>query len=634
MSKKMKLHIFYPMDLQFYENVPPPITAEQLLKITIERIYVLKIISSVERGVGFKNREEKNIAIMERLKKIGSDRYARLISSTGCRMYSEETLEDRVIDHTSFVALSLALITDTQLYEVFQRLEKQLFKIRVSNLDEKAIYKLLNLYNKFPQVNNNEKQELQHQLINFIDNPKDLQGTQFFKVPISLLLGVINFHEVYFDKGIAYIPFDQIRAVFEGLFRENLEQQVYSVNMERLNYCFEIFEQSKKFSEILKEIGDKFIEVQQYSAIGEKIVASDVDELAVSSFPPCMRVIHEVLRSQHHLKHESRLQYTLFLKGAGLPVDEAIKLFSEEFLKKISEKRFNREYKYYIEHAYGFRGNKTDYHPLDCCEIQKNPTAFGDCNGCLFLSKSTTDIEDLDVKLSQWKISDNHRREIIERTKKGNCSSACAYYFKITNNCSLNKPVKHPNEFFFDSRHVRANHFTQNNDKDYQDLNIENCQNVRSINILADQEFNQSVQRTKSKVVIEVNKTTPIFSNNKNEVVHASTKGGISKVSITNSSIDKTISKFNGAKSVASSANMINHPSKGPETLVQNHQTLPRHYFKAIRPSMATFDELIGIKNIQSGSIITYAPKSLDKFDTNDEISSNNSPVRKRKRNA
>ena len=39
-----------------------------------------------------------------------------------------------------------------------------------------------------------------------------------------------------------------------------------------------------------------------------------VDELAQKDFPLCMRVHHERLRREQHLKHFGRLEYGLFLK--------------------------------------------------------------------------------------------------------------------------------------------------------------------------------------------------------------------------------------------------------------------------------------------------------------------------------
>lgn len=40
----------------------------------------------------------------------------------------------------------------------------------------------------------------------------------------------------------------------------------------------------------------------------------DLDMLADRSFPLCMKELHRVLKTTHKLKHEGRLQYTLYLK--------------------------------------------------------------------------------------------------------------------------------------------------------------------------------------------------------------------------------------------------------------------------------------------------------------------------------
>jgi len=48
-----------------------------------------------------------------------------------------------------------------------------------------------------------------------------------------------------------------------------------------------------------------------------------------------MKRLHVVLRSEHHLKHQARQQYGLFLKGAGLPLEQALILWRSEFTKKM-----------------------------------------------------------------------------------------------------------------------------------------------------------------------------------------------------------------------------------------------------------------------------------------------------------
>lgn len=48
-----------------------------------------------------------------------------------------------------------------------------------------------------------------------------------------------------------------------------------------------------------------------------------------------MKRLHVFLRSDHHLKHQARQQYGLFLKGAGLPLDQALTFWRSEFTKKM-----------------------------------------------------------------------------------------------------------------------------------------------------------------------------------------------------------------------------------------------------------------------------------------------------------
>lgn len=42
-----------------------------------------------------------------------------------------------------------------------------------------------------------------------------------------------------------------------------------------------------------------------------------LDTFSRKHYPICMRHLHEVLRSTHHLKHNGRLQYGFFIKAIG-----------------------------------------------------------------------------------------------------------------------------------------------------------------------------------------------------------------------------------------------------------------------------------------------------------------------------
>ena len=55
----------------------------------------------------------------------------------------------------------------------------------------------------------------------------------------------------------------------------------------------------------------------EYSAApdsGDAVTADMIDDLARKHFPLCMRMLHNNLREDSHLKHQGRLQYGLFLK--------------------------------------------------------------------------------------------------------------------------------------------------------------------------------------------------------------------------------------------------------------------------------------------------------------------------------
>ena len=58
--------------------------------------------------------------------------------------------------------------------------------------------------------------------------------------------------------------------------------------------------------------------------------------------PLCMRAAHDGLKKDHKLKHDARRQYGLFLKGAGMSMEESLLFFQNEFTKVMSGDDFNK----------------------------------------------------------------------------------------------------------------------------------------------------------------------------------------------------------------------------------------------------------------------------------------------------
>lgn len=113
--------------------------------------------------------------------------------------------------------------------------------------------------------------------------------------------------------------------------------------------------------------------------------APGLAQLREQHVPPCIRETLRILRANGHLKYHDRKYLSNFLKNSGVPVEEAIRIFRDGF--NCPGDRFDREYKYSIEHAYGLRGSMKDYKTAFCGEIIRASQIPG-CTGCPFADRS------------------------------------------------------------------------------------------------------------------------------------------------------------------------------------------------------------------------------------------------------
>lgn len=148
---------------------------------------------------------------------------------------------------------------------------------------------------------------------------------------------------------------------------------------------------------------------------GAEVSARNVDALS-ASFPLCMQHLHRSLRRDAHLKHYGRLQYTLFLKGIGLNLEECLVFWRSAFSKKTDDE-FNKEYRYNVRHAYGDVGGDSNrrgngYKPYSCQKILTEHTPGpGEAHGCPYRHFST---ENLTALLQQVGVKD---QEVLRGVK-------------------------------------------------------------------------------------------------------------------------------------------------------------------------------------------------------------------------
>ncbi|EGR32312.1 hypothetical protein IMG5_088440 [Ichthyophthirius multifiliis] len=152
---------------------------------------------------------------------------------------------------------------------------------------------------------------------------------------------------------------------------------------------------------------------QQYSSA--QLRMNEIDRLQKrGDMPPCMTYLIQGLNDNHHLKHFGRLQLGLFLKGAGLSLNEALHFWRQKF-SKFTEDQFKKNYEYNIKHNYGKQGKHTDYTPMSCQKILSYNPLSDEYHGCPFKVMETN-------KLKNWlkiyyKINDNQYYD-IEKFKK------------------------------------------------------------------------------------------------------------------------------------------------------------------------------------------------------------------------
>ena len=96
-----------------------------------------------------------------------------------------------------------------------------------------------------------------------------------------------------------------------------------------------------------------------------------------------MMQMHDVLTTKKHLKHEARLQLALFLKVAGMSMQDAQIYWKNNYTKGVSESQ-QKEVQYNVRHNYGQEGKRTNYGSKDCDKIINSKPTSGEYHGCPF----------------------------------------------------------------------------------------------------------------------------------------------------------------------------------------------------------------------------------------------------------
>ncbi|KAJ3562332.1 hypothetical protein NP233_g9648 [Leucocoprinus birnbaumii] len=441
----------YPTALNFYDKPPLfDVTVDEFETTAIDRLRVLaEIESSLARNRSLE--ELKTITYEQAMK------YVPLRTTNNAADIEEE----RRKDHLGHFVLRLAFCRSEDLRRRFVKAESTLFKVRYENTSALDRDQFLSSrdFNWLP-VSAEEKAKYNDELLSMYhitrnDRPDAFEREKFYKVKWTRVPDLVEKRKVFLKGGWAYVPSREQSSIVFQEFEVELEKALETTArlIPRLDEDSRLIPVLDNLSQgFVAGIASEWTNATGPSTAGE-IRAEMVDDLARKHFPMCMRSLHENLRRDHHLKHFGRLQYGLFLKVLGLSIEEAIAFWRKSF-SKITDDKFNKEYRYNIRHSFGLEGKRANYPAKNCLQIlTPGPSDVG----CPYRHFSPENLQTALLSMySHQGLKSSDLAEIMSTVKAGHYHVACTRVFEMTHtSCGVSKgegigggeSVTHPNQY-------------------------------------------------------------------------------------------------------------------------------------------------------------------------------------------
>lgn len=428
----------------FYDKIDTNVILDlaKLSDLVIERYKLLKIIES-------KSQKKENIS------NIINNLTLTIQWNNDDKFQNKETINNDIASH---FLLALIMCKNESDIKWFIRQESRLFKERVDNQKKYNMYKILSKLGIVLSEYDSKSKESLDKILFRNQNIKNEERIYYCKFEDALNL--VPTHEYYLNKGNIYIPESALQNLFQLVFEQKMEKTINKIRTKseslkrdrRIKEIILLFEKAKE--NIMLEEAEK---LQKEMPNDEKLsTMNDIDLVSEECFPLCMSLIERHINQYSHLMHFGRLQYTLFLKGAGLPVDEALKFFQKKYEKKTPADKFEKEYAYNIRHSYGLEGKRVSYTPYACDKIINMNGPMGrECHGCPFKTYSADNLRKI---LMTYKLTPLDIEEIISKKQNNEYQLACVKFFdaKFRNNQGEGIGI-HPNRYFSSAMKIMKN---------------------------------------------------------------------------------------------------------------------------------------------------------------------------------
>ena len=191
--------------------------------------------------------------------------------------------------------------------------------------------------------------------------------TEYYRVPFQQALPLVANRSVYLEGGFAFIPVGKLVATVVTRFRIHLSRALMEAAQ-----LFDHVSGDTRIGPLLKNMNKQYIGKDFNKSAGgsmDKLTPELIDDAAENNMPLCMKHLHQNLKKEHKLKHWGRLQYGLFLKGAGMELEDAMVFWEGHFTRLLSHDNFQKQYAYSFRHMYGKEGARKNYTPYSCMKI-------------------------------------------------------------------------------------------------------------------------------------------------------------------------------------------------------------------------------------------------------------------------
>ncbi|KAJ3137623.1 hypothetical protein HK100_000598 [Physocladia obscura] len=412
----------FPFRLNWYSDLP---TAEvSLADFETYALNRLKVLKAIENA-SVRNRNAEDT---KQIVRAACEKYLRLEPN-----HPAPTPEDnrriaaqRRMDQQSHFILRLAFCRTEDNRAWFVKHETALFKFRYDDemLSDREIW-ISQQSLSAAAITSQERAAISADLTCLFPSNFDMK---FYKVPFEHVLSLVARRAVVVKNGFAYVPGTEYSTLVTNAFKSSLTTQ-----LESFARALPRMDEDDRLVPILNSIARQCA-MRDYTGTegqnGDTLTANDIDGLVPQGhFPLCMSNLHAHLKADGHLKHSGRLQFGLFLKGTGLPLEEALVYWRRAF-NKLTDDKFSKEYAYNIRFNYGKEGSRKDYAPYSCSKIiMSNHPAAGDHHGCPFRHATPESLKGMVLKAGA---SEAAALDIARLSKEGHYQIACTKLFEVT----------------------------------------------------------------------------------------------------------------------------------------------------------------------------------------------------------